>query len=197
MVYSFGFVYKGNIMVAKLFGKKEKVAKGTLDKDIQQNNEESCANENGKDCAGNTEELDSVKQQLIRVSADFQNFRKRAEKERSVLIEMGQTLVAEAFLPFLDDLQRALQASEQHELSEQEKAWLEGFNIIEKNLQKTFKDLDIKEIDCSKDFDPEYHEALMQVDSPDHKSGEIVTVVNKGYLFKDKVLRHAKVGVAK
>lgn len=141
-------------------------------------------------------EVVELKEQLLRVNADFQNFKKRIEKEKTEWIAVGQATVIELFLPFIDDLDRAITSCDEQELDKKD-SWLEGFILIQKSLKKTFKDLGIQEIDCTNKFDPEYHEALMQVDSKDHKSGEIVQVFNKGYLFKDKVLRHAKVSVAK
>lgn len=139
---------------------------------------------------------EDFKNQLLRVNADFQNFKKRIEKEKAEWIEFSQATVIKAFLPFLDDLERAIETSKK-EAKKEDFAWLHGFEIIKKKLKKVFEDLGVKEIDCTKNFDPNYHEALMQVDSKDYKSGQIVQVLNKGYTFKGKVLRHAKVSVAK
>ena len=144
-----------------------------------------------------TQELISVKEKLLRVNADFQNYKRRIEKEKMEWINVGQSKVIEAFLPFVDDLDLALGSCNRDELDEKTSALLEGFLIIQKKLKKNLEDLDIKEIDCSGQFDPSFHEALMQMDSKDHESGQIVQVFNPGYLFKDKVLRHAKVSVAK
>jgi molecular chaperone GrpE len=142
----------------------------------------------------NSNESENFKKQLIQVSADFQNFKKRVEKEKTEWINIAQAEIISAFLPFIDDLERAIRSCEEHD---EKVSWLEGFKIIQKNLKKTFDNLGVKEIDCSDEFDPQYHEALMSVDSDDHESGQIVQVLNKGYLYKDKVLRHAKVSVAK
>ena len=143
------------------------------------------------------QEVDNLKDQLIRVNADFQNFKKRVEREKAEWMSVGQEMVLERFLPFIDDLDRAIQSCSEQEMDEQKTVWLQGFIIIEKNLKKMFSEIGVKEVDCSIPFDPEYHEALMQVDSKEHKSGQIVQVFSKGYLFKDKVLKHAKVSVAK
>ncbi len=151
-------------------------------------------NKTNKSSAGN---IDTLKEQLLRVNADFQNFKNRVEKEKSEWITVAQATVIEKFLPIMDDLDRALQACKKEEMDKKQLAWLQGFEIIQKNLKKTFSELEVKQIDCSGDFNPDFHEALIQVDSPDHESGQIVQVLNKGYLFKGKVLRHAKVSVAK
>ena len=91
----------------------------------------------------------------------------------------------------------AIKSSEKCELSDEMKSWLDGFKMIRKNLDKKLTDLGVEEVDCSGKFDPNLHEALMQVESEDHKHGEIVQVVSPGYLFGGVVIRHAKVSVAK
>jgi molecular chaperone GrpE len=144
----------------------------------------------------NNGEVNSLKAQLIRVNADFDNFKKRITKERSEWESFAQINIIEEFLPFIDDYERALQTA-QKDGKKDGLAWLQGFEIIYKNLKKTLDRMGVKEVDCSSNFDPEFHEALMEVESKDHKEGQIVQVLNKGYLFKDKVIRHAKVSVAK
>lgn len=147
--------------------------------------------------SNNNNEIAALKDQLLRVNSDFANFKRRVEKEQTEWMSIAQSSVLEKMLPIMDDLDRAIQACKQSNPDEKESSWLQGFELILKNLEKTFTALGVKEIDCSNGFNPDFHEALMQVDSKDHKSGEIVQVLNKGYLFKDKVLRPAKVSVAK
>lgn len=143
------------------------------------------------------DEVVVLRDQLLRVNSDFANFKRRIEKEQAEWMNIAQSSTLGKFLPIMDDLDRAIQNSKESELNEKESAWLVGFELIQKNLEKVFVSLGVKEVDCSKDFNPDYHEALMQIDSKDHKSGHIVQVLNKGYMFKDKVLRPAKVSVAK
>lgn len=143
------------------------------------------------------QKVNQLREQLLRVSADFQNYQKRIEKEKNEWITLGQSKIIEKFLPFSDDLERAIQSCRVEQLDEKQLKWLEGFELIQKKLAKAFTDLGVKEIDCSSKFNPEFHEALMHVESPEHKTGEIVTVLRKGYIFKDKVLRPARVSVAK
>jgi len=143
------------------------------------------------------QEVDNLKDQLIRVNADFLNFKKRVEREKTEWMSVGQEMILERFFHFVDDLDRAIASCSEQKDDEGKKTWLQGFIIIQKNLKKMLSEIGVKEVDCSVLFDPEYHEALMQVDSTKHKSGQIVQVFSKGYLLKDKVLRHAKVSVAK
>lgn len=132
------------------------------------------------------QELVSCKEQLLRVSADFQNFRKRTEKERVDWAITAQGAVINKMLPIIEDLERALAATAH-----------DGLSLIHKNLKKILTELGVEEIQCSGVFNPELHEALTQVDAPEVDSGSIVQVYAQGYLFKGTVLRHAKVAVAK
>ena len=144
-----------------------------------------------------TQQEESYKEQFMRVQADFQNYKRRTEKERMQWITQAQVRVLETMLPLVDELDLALESSKQYEISDDMQKWLDGFSLMQKNLHKRLVDLGVKEIDCSGAFDPQYHEALMHVDSQDHESGAIVQVLSKGYLLGDTVLRHAKVSVAK
>jgi len=132
----------------------------------------------------------------LRSVADFQNYKRRVEEERAAWISHAQIEVLKPLLHLIDDIDRAVDSCKKQEEADKESI-LSGLELIKKNLDKTFKDLGVSEIDCSGKFDPNFHEALIEVDSPDHTSGDIVDVVNKGYMFKDKVVRHAKVSVAK
>ncbi len=144
-----------------------------------------------------TPQQDSYKDQLLRVTADFANYKRRTEKERGQWIMQAQVRVLQTFLPLVDELELALRSSSQYEFTQDTQKWLDGFTLMQQNLHKRLEDLGVKEIDCSGAFDPQYHEALMHVESPDHESGAIVAVLGKGYLLGDEVLRHAKVSVAK
>lgn len=141
---------------------------------------------------------DAFKAQFLRVSADFANYKRRMDKERAQWATTGQVAVVTVFLPILDDIERALDATR---LAQQEgngdlAPALEGLELIEKNLNKVLSDLGVTEVACSGAFDPHHHEALMQTQSDEHESGQIVQVLSKGYRYKEVVIRHAKVSVA-
>ncbi|MCF7899383.1 nucleotide exchange factor GrpE [Candidatus Babeliales bacterium] len=154
--------------------------------------------DNIEEINNNLNEFKKCQDQLIRISADFDNYKKRTEKEKKNWIEFAQSEILEKFLPFINDLARAIETCQKEQSVENKLfPWLEGFELIQKNLNKTMSDLGVKEMDCSGEFDPEFHEAVIQVDSDKHKTGEIVEVFVKGYMFKDRVLKHAKVSVAK
>lgn len=147
------------------------------------------------------EELKECRNQLMRVTADFQNFKKRTSEEQIRWTLLAKASVLTTFLPLADDVDRAIENASKsivENVSDDSKSdWLEGFRLIQKNLQKIFSDNGVTEIDCSGNFDPELHEAMMQIESKDHKKEEIVEVFLKGYKFDSQVLRHAKVSVAK
>ena len=143
-----------------------------------------------------SQEEESFKLQFLRLNADFQNFKRRIDKERIEWMMLAQSKMLENILPIFDELDRALKLADEKS-DDQHKAWLDGFKLIQKNWQKKFKELGAEEIDGSGEFDPELHEALVQVDSDDVESHHIVECFEKGYKFKDKVIKHAKVSVAK
>ncbi|HBS48249.1 TPA: nucleotide exchange factor GrpE [Candidatus Dependentiae bacterium] len=135
--------------------------------------------------------------QFLRITADFQNYKRRAEKEKFEIIKIAQSEVIRSLLPVIDDIDMALKSSQKIENSEEMQKWVDGVQLIRKNLIKRLADLNVVEIDCSGNFDPNLHEAIMQTDSQNHKSGEIVEVFSLGFLHNGEVVRHAKVSVAK
>jgi len=139
----------------------------------------------------------NYKDLYLRVAADFQNYKRRVEKERSQWIREAHSDVIRPLLSVMDDLERAIESCRKQKESKEQKSILEGLELVYKSVTKTFKDLGVEPIDCSGEFDPDLHEALVSVDSPDHETGQIVDVITKGYTFHSHVIRHAKVSVAK
>lgn len=144
------------------------------------------------------EELIKQKEQYLRVNADFQNFQRRVEKEKVNWINEGRKSALIFLIPMLDELDFAINSAQKQALETKDFAsWLEGFKLIQRNFEKRLSEFGVEQINCEGEFNPSLHEALMQVESPQHKSGEIVQVFKKGYMFKGDVLSHAKVSVAK
>ncbi len=139
---------------------------------------------------------ESYKEQLLRLNADFANYKRRTEKDRAEWMINAQGLILEKILPIFDELDQALTLTEKKEITT-DAAWLTGFKLIQKNWQKTFTDLGIEEIAPTGAFDPMLHEALVQIDDASKDSGAIAQTFSKGYRFKGKVIRHAKVSVVK
>jgi molecular chaperone GrpE len=141
-------------------------------------------------------QLEEVKNRLMRATADFENFKKRLEKERGQWAYTAQAAVLNDLLPIVNDFERALTESQKQATVAELKAWLVGFEMIRKSLYKLLHKYEVEEITDFSVFNPELHEALMRVESHDHKSGEVVAVLEKGFTFRGQVLRPAKVSVA-
>ena len=141
-----------------------------------------------------TEENEKVKDQLLRTMAEFDNYKRRTDKEFIDNIQSAGREVIEDILPVTDDFQRSLQ----HADPQKGDALLEGINLVYKNLMKVLTKRGLTEIEAvGKEFNPDEHDALMQVDSKEYDSGIIVEVHSKGYKLNDKVIRHSQVLVAK
>ena len=141
-----------------------------------------------------TEENEKLKDQLLRTMAEFDNYKRRTEKEIIENIQSAGREVIEDLLPVIDDFQRSLQ----HADPAKSEALLEGINLVYKNLMKVLTKRGLIEIDAvGKEFNPDEHDALMQVDSEEYESGFVVDEHSKGYKLNDKVIRHAQVLVAK
>ena len=121
---------------------------------------------------------------LKRSMAEFDNFRKRSEKEKATMFDMGARSIAEKILPVVDNFERAMVAAPKEG---EGKAFADGITMIYNQLKKTLEDLGVKPIDCvGQPFDPNFHNAVMHVED------ELL----KGYMYKDSVLRHSMVKVA-
>ncbi|MCA9769769.1 nucleotide exchange factor GrpE [Candidatus Dependentiae bacterium] len=141
-------------------------------------------------------QLEQIKNTLVHVTADFENFKKRTEKEKIEWIVAGKKQFILDVLEIVDDFDRALQEHKKKKDSNLD-AWLQGFELIGSALYKLLEKHNVYEIKNTTTFDPELHEALTQVESDEHTSGNIVMVLQKGFMFDDVVLRPAKVSVAK
>ena len=132
-----------------------------------------------------TEALAKSQEQLRYLQADFENFRRRTEKDRSQWMQIAQTDVLKNILTIVDDFDRALQS--QHDA---------GFELIHKALVKLLGNYGVEVMRDVTVFDPEKHEAIMHVATADKEPGSIVEVLQKGYIHKGSVLRPAQVSVA-
>ena len=136
------------------------------------------------------EELeDRVKRQM----AEFDNFRKRTEKEKASMFETGAKSVIEKILPVVDNFERGLAS-----VPEEEKcsAFADGMNMIYKQLIGELDKLGVKPIEAvGKEFDPDFHNAVMQVESEEYESGFVAQELLKGYTYHEMVIRHSMVAV--
>jgi len=132
------------------------------------------------------------KEQASRILADYENFQKRTERDRIQWMQLAQGNVVKDLLPVVDNFDRALSAK-----TENNAELFVGIEMIYKSFMQVLHKYGVTEFTEYTTFDPELHEALMDVESADHASGQIVQVLEKGFMMKDKVLRPAKVMIAK
>ena len=141
-------------------------------------------------------ELLEMKNRYLYLNAEFDNYKKRISKEQTSWAENAQDRILIDVLSIADDLDRAFAELKVQELPQDVASHFQGFSMIVKNVGSLLKKYDIEEIPQAKVFDPEFFEAVMQQESSDHSSGEIVAILQKGYKRRDRVLRPAKVIVA-
>jgi molecular chaperone GrpE len=127
----------------------------------------------------------------LRLAADFDNYRKRTAREQLELTKRASERLVAELLPVLDDLERALEAAEQHEEAKLE----EGVRLVHRSLADALRKEGLAEIETNGRFDPHVHEALLSQPS-DEEEGSVVQVIQKGYRLGDRVLRPARVVVA-
>ena len=132
----------------------------------------------------------------LSLTADFQNYKKRIIQEKTDWAQDAQKLIFIDLLGVIDNFERALEQEKKRENAEGI-AWLTGFEMIYQSLEKVLLKFSVQVITDFSVFNPKYHEALIQVDSQEHKSGDIVQVLQKGYIMNDKLIRPAIVSVAK
>lgn len=138
-------------------------------------------------------EVEQYKDKYLRAVAEFDNYRKRTLKEKAELLLNGSEKAVCAFLPILDDFERAIA-----DKTEDVNAIKEGMQIIFNKFNKTLESLGVKKIETEgKDFDVDFHEAVAMVPGMgDDKKGKVIDCVQTGYQLNNKVIRHAKVAVA-
>ena len=133
--------------------------------------------------------------QYVRLQADFDNFRRRTKENEAKAADTYKAETLKSFLPVLDNFELALSHMKKDDSGE---AYLKGFELLQKQLVKIMTDFGVKEIDAKgKAFDPHFHEAVMMVQSDEMEDDTVALVFQKGYLYKDTVLRPAKVQVVK
>lgn len=139
------------------------------------------------------QKIEELEDRVKRQMAEFENFRKRTEKEKAAMYEVGAKSVIEKILPVVDNFERGLGT-----IPEEEKgsAFAEGMSMIYKQLIGELDKLGVKPIEAvGKEFDPEFHNAVMQVESEEYESGIVAQELQKGYTYHDSVVRHSMVSV--
>ncbi len=139
------------------------------------------------------EKIDELEDKVKRQMAEFDNFRKRSEKEKSAMFETGAKSVVEKILPVVDNFERGLAVLSEEEMKQ---PFAEGMNMVYKQLIAELEKLEVKPIEAvGCEFNPELHNAVMQVESEEYASGVIAQELQKGYTYRDSVVRHSMVAV--
>ena len=139
------------------------------------------------------EKIEELTDRVKRQMAEFDNFRKRTEKEKTQMFEVGAKSVIEKILPVVDNFERGLAAVPEEQ---KEDAFVQGMEKIYKQLMTELESLEVKPIEAvGTEFNPEFHNAVMQVENDELESGMVAQELQKGYMYRDTVVRHSMVAV--
>lgn len=139
------------------------------------------------------EQIEELNDRVKRQMAEFDNFRKRSEKEKSMMFDMGAKNVIEKILPVVDNFERGFTTVEE---ADKDDAFVQGMQQVYKQLMTELEAIGVTPIEAvGQEFNPDFHNAVMQVESDEYESGIIAQEFMKGYMYKDTVVRHSMVGV--
>ena len=140
------------------------------------------------------EQIEELKDKLTRQMAEFDNFRKRTDKEKSAMYEIGAKDIIEKILPVVDNFERGLGAVTEEQ---KEDAFVAGMEMIYKQIMTTLESVGVKAIEAvGNEFDPDFHNAVMHVEDEEVGENIVVEEFQKGYTYRDTVVRHSMVKVA-
>lgn len=138
-------------------------------------------------------QIEDLNDRLRRQMAEFDNFRKRSEKEKSQMFDMGAKSIIEKVLPIVDNFERGLAAVPEEQKDD---AFVTGMDKVYKQLMTEFDSIGVKPIEAvGQEFNPDLHNAVMQVESEEFEPGIVAQELQKGYVYKDTVVRHSMVAV--
>ena len=180
----------------------KKEEENSLSKNKEKEEENSLSNNNEKEREKTVEDkLKETEEKLLRALADIENQRRRFEKERQEAFDFGGFNFARESLSLLDNIDRAITSFKNDNNLKNNKDLdkiIDGIEIVKKDLISIFKKNDIKEIECiNKKFDPNFHQAMLEVEDNTRNPGTVVQEIQKGYMMKDRLLRPSLVSVTK
>lgn len=139
------------------------------------------------------EQIEELNDKLKRQMAEFDNFRKRSEKEKSQMYDMGAKSIVEKILPVIDNFERGLAGVPEEE---KDNAFVVGMDKVYRQMLTELETVGVKPIEAiGEEFNPEYHNAVMQTESEEYESGTVAQELQKGYMYKESVVRHSMVAV--
>jgi len=140
------------------------------------------------------EKIEELTDRLARQMAEFDNFRKRTDKEKSQMYEVGAKDIIEKILPVVDNFERGLDAVKEED---KEDPFIQGMEKVYKHLMTTLEEIEVKPIEAvGKEFDPNFHNAVMHVDDENFGENIVAEEFQKGYTYRDSIVRHSMVKVA-
>ena len=146
-----------------------------------------------KELAAKEEKIQELNDRLIRSMAEFDNFRKRSEKEKSQMFDLGVKHIIEKLLPVIDNFERGLASVNEED---KDSPLVQGFNMIYKQLMTTMDEIGVKVIEAvGNEFDPNYHNAVMHGEDEELGENIVSEEYQKGYMYHDTVVRHSMVKV--
>lgn len=146
------------------------------------------------DTSKDKERIAELEDRVKRQMAEFENFRKRTEKEKQAMFETGARSVIEKILPVVDNFERGFATVDPED---EEDAFVGGMRMVYKQMMTELENIGVKPIEAvGREFDPNFHNAVMQVASEEYESGIVAQEFIKGYTYRDSVVRHSMVGVS-
>ncbi len=173
----------------------------TKEADAEETVEDEQATEAGEEKKGffkkkkdkRDEQIEELNDRLKRQMAEFENFRKRSEKEKSQMFDMGARTIIEKILPVVDNFDRGFTTVDEADIDD---AFVTGMSQVYKQLMTELDAIGVKPIEAvGTEFNPDFHNAVMQVESEEYESGVVAQELMKGYMYKDTVVRHSMVAV--
>ena len=148
---------------------------------------------NDAKCEAMQAKIDELEDRVKRQMAEFENFRKRTEKEKAMMFETGAKSVIDKILPVVDNFERGLATVPE---DDENSAFANGMKMIYKQMMDELDKIGVKPIEAvGQEFDPNFHNAVMQVESEEYESGVVAQELLKGYMYHDSVVRHSMVAV--
>lgn len=139
------------------------------------------------------EKIEELNDRLMRNLAEFENFRNRSEKEKSAMFEIGARSVIEKILPVVDNLERGFDGLSEEE---RETPFAKGIEAVYKQLMTGFEEMGVKPIEAvGQEFNPDFHNAVMHDEDDSDETNKVIEEFQKGYMYKDSVVRHSMVKV--
>jgi molecular chaperone GrpE len=188
---------KGGLYMSK---EQENLEASQTEEVVEESTEQTQEESQNDPLAEALAQAEEYKDKYLRAHADFENAKRRLEKDKANAVSYANESFAKDILAVIDSFENALasiESADEENASEVLDKMKEGVNLTYEQLKKILEKNHIKEVCCEGEFNPEVHQAIMQVESDEHEAGDVVQVMQKGYTIKDRILRPAMVSTCK